>query len=151
MIKNIKRVGIIFLAVAIVCLMTIGCLSVNSVTSNGGNVTGSNLNNEQNKISSDIDSNIKLNAKSLVGGFIYNEFDLPNYDIELEIVGSTWNVLATAWVNAIKQAQAQNKVVKIRLMNNWSAVAHTTFVTAFGDDTEGYFEKAVLLFQKIAK
>ncbi len=33
MIKNIKRVGIIFLEIAIICLMVIGCLSVNSVQS----------------------------------------------------------------------------------------------------------------------
>ena len=57
MIKNIKRVGIIFLAVAIVCLMTIGCLSVNSVTSSGSNVTGSNLSNAQDNISADVEDN----------------------------------------------------------------------------------------------
>ncbi len=151
MIKNIKRVGIIFLAIAIICLMVIGCLSVNSVASNSGNVTGSNLNNEQNKISADVDNNINLNAKSLAGGFIYNEFELPNYDIDIDIVGSTCEAMATAWVNAVKQAQAQNKVVKFKLMNNWSAVAHTTFLTAFGDDTEGYFEKGCIVIPENCK
>ncbi len=42
MIKNIKRVGIIFLAVAIICLMVIGCLSVAKVNDNYGDLNSSN-------------------------------------------------------------------------------------------------------------
>ncbi len=58
MIKNIKRVGIIFLIVAIICLMAMGCLSVNIVTSNSSNV--SVLSSE--KSDSTISNNISING-----------------------------------------------------------------------------------------
>ncbi len=109
MIKNIKRVGIIFLAVAIICLMAIGCLSVNSVTSSGSN---SMLHNTK---SNTADSNSGINYAS--------EIDESDVVEEVLLDGVTCSEQAYKWADAITKSKADGgkKHIKVKLMTDWVA------------------------------
>ncbi len=135
MIKNIKRVGIIFLVVAIVCLMAIGCLSVNSVTSSGNNVTGSNLSNAQNNISADVEDNEQKESAS-------EEVVIPSADRVYTLTGDC-DSMADGWQKAVKESEETGSIVKVILGNNWTAKEETEFTTSFGT---GYaFEKGIIV------
>ena len=135
MIKNIKRVGIIFLAVAIICLMAIGCLSVNSVANNGSNVTGSSLNNEQNNISADVEDNEQKESAS-------EEVVIPSAD-RVHTLSGDCDLMAEGWQKAVKESEETGSVVKVILGNNWTAKADPTYKTSFGS---GYaFEKGIIV------
>ncbi len=93
MIKNIKRVGIIFLAVAIICLMIIGCLIAGKVSDN----SGVNLANDQNVAIAD------------------EEF-VP--DVTLDSAST----IVSKWNNAINTSMSGNKQIKVLLDVNWNYV-----------------------------
>ncbi len=119
MIKNIKRAGIIFLAVAIICLMAIGCLSVNSVASIG---TNSMLNNA------------KSNTADLNSG-INNASEIDESDVVEEVLldGVTCSEQAYKWADAIKKSKADGgkKHIKVKLMTDWVAQEDINWSTEY--------------------
>ena len=122
MIKNIKRVGIIFLAVAIVCLMTIGCLSVNSVTSNSSNfgILSSEKSNS---------TNSNLNIGNANGNYNVDTstYEIPQADVVKYLQhkedcsdSTTCTCLQDAWSDVYNVAKSGSHV-KAVLMADWIA------------------------------
>ncbi len=133
MIKNIKRVGIIFLAVAIICLMAIGCLSVNSVANNGSNV-GVLSSEKSNSASGDMNSESNI--------FNYNadsKEEVPSAESEYFLTcdcpnGSpcTCGQMAKIWNNACKESMTMGNTIKVTLLKDWIAgYPHDAFVNCF--------------------
>ncbi len=131
MIKNIKRVGIIFLAVAIICLMVIGCLSVNSVTNNGGNV-GVLSSEKSNSTNSNTFTDIPVNT------------DVPTSDIkyylecECTTNACTCGKLSKIWNDAVLESIATGSAVEVVLNRNWTAgYTDTNWGTSFAKVSNG--------------
>ncbi len=119
MIKNIKKVGIIFLAIAIICLMVIGCLSVNMVA------TESNLSYEKRELAADIADSTD------------NEFSEDDYDI---ILTGSCDAMATEWDKAVtKSKENGGKQVKVLMKSHWIAKnVETNYKTSFGEYAESF-------------
>ena len=119
MIKNIKRAGIIFLAIAIICLMVIGCLSVNMVA------TESNLSYEKRELAADIADSTD------------NEFSENDYDI---ILTGSCDAMATEWDKAVtKSKENGGKQVKVLMKSHWIAKnVETNYKTSFGEYAESF-------------
>ncbi len=128
MIKNIKRAGIIFLAIAIICLMVTCCLSVNSVTgiSNNFGILSSNKSNS---------ANSNLNNGNANGNYNIDTptYELPVADVEMPLEhkedctdSSACTCLQDSW-NLVCDIAKTGKHVKAVLMSNW--VAPLTDVT----------------------
>ena len=136
MIKNIKRVGIIFLAVAIVCLMAIGCLVSTNVIVVGGTKKDSLTNLENKEVVAD------------------SEFDENDYDFKLS---GTCEAMATEWDKAVKQSKANGGTqVKVLMKGNWTAKDTTmvldgkeTETTAFGDDINAFKDGAIYIAEGV--
>ncbi len=124
MIKNIKRVGIIFLAVAIICLMTIGCLvSANVIVLGGAN--------------KDILAN--FNNKNSVSEKILDE---SQYDYKLE---GTNTQMSDTWTAAVNHSLANKVNVKVLLKKNWVASEDATFGTSFGPNSGAFLDGSILI------
>ena len=127
MIKNIKRVGISFLAVAIICLMVIGCVSVNSVASNG------NVGDLSNEKSNSAISNTELNSNAVADTEL-----VPDIILKADSNGT----LETKWNSAIDLSKAENREVKVRLDQDWEAdliVGRTSFGNGVGFRNGGLY------------
>ncbi len=111
MIKNIKRVGIIFLAVAIVCLMAIGCLSANYVAS-----SGSNFSNDSVKLDSSVNSFEQYSS----------ETEIPEISEEILIVGNSCQELSAKWTEAVEKSLT-GKHILATLNANWVGDAENGF------------------------
>ena len=113
MAKAIKRVGVIFLAVAIICLMTIGV------------ILGINGAKKQllNNLSANVDSNVQ--AKD-------------SYVEEVLLDGTNCAAQATKWTSAIIKSQANsgNQHVLVTLVYNWDAL--TSGNHEFGTDAAAF-------------
>ncbi len=138
MIKNIKRVGIIFLAIAIVCLMVIGCLSVNSVTSNNNYAFSSSLNKVQNDISVNYE-NVKEEPEKV-------ESSATQAEREFTLSGDC-DSMAEGWNNAVKVSVENNCIVKVNLGNDWIAKSDSTYKTIFG--TGNAFHRGIIKIQMV--
>ncbi len=132
MIKNIKRIGIIFLAVAIVCLMVIGCLSVN----NNGNVT---LFGSSNQDFSAQGYNSGNNGSGISNDTITSDGEVEEqeetFDFELGVTGKT---MEESWKEAVAEAllpENSGKTIKVRLLKDWIASLNDDYMTSFGTDT----------------
>ena len=131
MIKNIKRAGIIFLAIAIICLMVIGCLvSTNVIVVGGANR----------------DSLANFENKEVVADSEINEDD---YDFILAGGDAT---MATIWTNAIEQAKTSGEQVKVLMKSYWNAQETTMTIngteietTAFGKDINAFKDGAIYI------
>ena len=112
MAKYIKRVGIVFFAVVLSLLITLGCVLTISEKDNN----------------------------SLYDNTASGESDLAeeeSYDFELS--GNTTQ-MATQWKAAITAAllpENSGKTIKVNLLNNWTAAKTEDGSTAFGVDDEG--------------
>ncbi len=122
MIKNIKRAGIIFLAIAIICLMVIGCLSVNSVASNGSNfgILSSDKSNSANSNLNNGNANGSYNVDTLT-------YEIPQADVVKYLQhkencsdSSTCNCLQEVWTDVSKLA-SKGQHIKLILMTDWVA------------------------------
>ncbi len=130
MIKNIKRAGISFLAIAIICLMTIGCLASTNVIVIGGAKKGSLANFDNKEVVAD------------------SEFNENDYDFKLS---GTCEAMATEWDKAVKQSKSNGgKQVKVLMKGNWIAEKtemildnEQTETTKFGD-LEGSFKDGAI-------
>ncbi len=132
MIKNIKRAGIIFLAVAIICLMVTCCLSVNSVTSIGGNV--GILSSEK---SNSADSNVNSSENYSIGEL---EYEIPKAEKEYTLtcdcsIGTPCSCgqMANTWAEAVYYSIENNVNVKVTLLRDWIAKDNSTYITCFGE------------------
>ena len=122
MAKAIKRVGVIFLAVAIICLMAIGVILG---VSNAKNDTTSANNN----LSADSDNISTTNELPIAG--------------TKELSGTTCAAQATIWDQVISLAKANpTKAVKVKMTKNWVAQTHESFKYAFG--TSSNFEHGAI-------
>ncbi len=131
MIKNIKRAGIIFLAIAIICLMTIGCLSVNSVNTSlfdgskkGFSAQGYNSGNNGSGVSNDT---------AIRDGEVDEQEE--TFDFELGVTGKT---MEASWKEAVAEAllpENSGKTIKVRLLKDWVADLNDDYMTSFGTDT----------------
>ncbi len=135
MIKNIKRAGIIFLAIAIICLMVAYCLSVNSVASSSDN-TGLLSSAKQDYVAQE-DNNINTNVQGKVTLPAGQTFRLGT-DCTCEdgtpcICGN----MATKWKEAITYSANHNANVNVILEKDWLAKDDEIFVTSFGSDGSG--------------
>ncbi len=103
MIKNIKRVGIIFLAIAIVCLMVIGCLVATKIEDN----------NKLSNLNAELDSNIIADTEVVP---------------DIILVSDSSGSIATKWNQAVDLSVAETREVFVRLDQNWNAelIAGTT-------------------------
>ncbi len=122
MIKNIKRAGIIFLAIAIICLMVTCCLNVNSVTGIGNNI--GILSSEKSN-----SANSNLNNSNANGNYVV---DTPTYEIpQADVVkylqhkedcsdSTTCTCLQDAWKDVYNVAKSGSHVKAI-LMADWFA------------------------------
>ncbi|HRF36467.1 MAG TPA: hypothetical protein PLZ09_04125, partial [Clostridia bacterium] len=113
MAKAIKRVGVIFLAVAIICLMAIGV------------ILGINGAKKQlpNNLSANVDSNVQ--AKD-------------SYVEEVLLDGTNCAAQATKWTSAIIKSQANsgNQHILVTLVYNWDAL--TSGNHEFGTDATAF-------------
>ena len=146
MIKNIKRVGIIFLAVAIICLMVIGCLSVNSVTNNGSNV--SVLSSEK---SNSANSNDNSSEYDSVGEL---EYEIPEAEKEYTLicdctVGTPCicGQMANTWAEAVSYSITNSVNVKVTLLKDWIAKENSSYTTSFGEGKGFDYGKIIALYK----
>ncbi len=132
MIKNIKRAGIIFLAIAIICFMVIGCLvSTNVIVVGGANK----------------DSLANFDNKEVVADSEFNEDD---YDF---ILSGTCEAMATEWDKAVKQSKANGGTqVKVLMKGHWTAKETTitidsilTETTSFGNIDGAFLNGCILV------
>ncbi len=133
MIKNIKRVGIIFLAVAIVCLMAIGCFDICAISDNN-TVLLSNAKQDY-VAQEDNNSNTNIQGKvTLPAGLTFRlGLDCTCEDGTPCICGN----MATKWKEAITYSANHNANVNVILEKDWLAKDDETFVTSFGNDGSG--------------
>ena len=119
MAKAIKRVGVIFLAVAIICLMAIGVLL--GVTGAKSETAGSlNLNNE-------IENNLQI--------AVDKSYTLSGTNAQM---AETWN-------EAVKYSKDNGGVnVNVTLNANWTAQNDATWTTAFGSG-DGFSEGRIFV------
>ena len=108
MAKAIKRVGVIFLAVAIICLMAIGViLGVNNAKSE--TASSLNLNNE-------IENNLQI--------AVDKSYTLSGTNAQM---AETWN-------EAVKYSRDNGGVnVNVTLNANWTAQSNSEYTTSFGE------------------
>ncbi len=149
--SSIKKFGIYAIALVIICLLVVGCtLAI------GGKQKVNDFANNSNLLESDEDSSLQIKDTNVIGDYKYNEFELPAYDIEVEVTGATAALMASSWMEAVKKSQApNNKVVKIKLMSNWRAEPNATYETAFNNglaiDSTGYFSNGNIVIPADAK
>ncbi len=127
MIKNIKRAGIIFLAIAIICLMAIGCLVANL---NNNIAKDSGLYSEQ---------NVELKANTSVSSAAPdNQY---TYHLTCDCAVGTPCVcgkMAQIWEEGVKFSAQNNKNVRIILDKDWLAKDDSKKVTSFGGNDGDY-------------
>ena len=117
MAKAIKRVGVIFFAVAIICLMAIGViLGISDAKGVTKNLLGSS-----NKI-----ENVQTTAAK-------------NYTLS-----GTNSQMATTWNEAVKYSVENNVNVKVVLGANWTAQSDATLTTTFGSG-DGFRDGRILV------
>ena len=115
MAKAIKRVWVMLLAVAIICLMAIGVLlGATSAKKDNANLFGSS-----NKIEN-------VNETS--------EVEIPPISEEVLLDGTTCAEQATKWTEAINKALT-GKHILVKLNSDWVAQTNSSYTTAFGVDT----------------
>ncbi len=127
MIKNIKRVGIIFLAVAIVCLMTIGCFSLVNLNNVADD---SDLYGEQN-----FDLKANTNISSVAPDNPYT------YHLTCDCTDGTPCIcgkMAQTWEEGVKFSVQNNKNVRIILDKDWLAKDDSKKITSFGGNDSDY-------------
>ena len=126
MIKNIKRVGIIFLAVAIICLLVIGCLIAvnvqNNIIDNGLNVTQKD----------DLDNNISVSS-------VAPPTATKNFTLTCDCADGmpcTCGKMAEIWDNAIQTSidmyGYNRKWVNVYLDKDWIAKEDSNWTRSFG-------------------
>ena len=119
MAKAIKRVGVIFLAVAIICLMAIGVILGTSYAKNSFNFNESLL---------DLDN--KVNEANDV-----REGELPPIVEEVFLDGTTCDEQAEKWKEAMEKSLANggNQHILVTMKNDWVAKSDVQNTTAFGN------------------
>ncbi len=120
MAKAIKRVGVIFLAVAIICLMAIGVILGISDVKNGLNFNESLL---------DLDN--KVNEANDI-----REDEIPPIDEEIFLDGETCDEQAAKWAEAINKSLANgggNQHILVTMTKDW--VAPNSGNHEFGEET----------------
>ena len=130
MAKAIKRVGVIFLAVAIICLMAIGVILGISDVKNGLNFNESLL---------DLDN--KVNEANDI-----REDEIPPIDEEIFLDGTTCDEQAKIWDDIVYKAK-KGKHILVTMKQDWIAAAHTEYTTSFGGSVGrlGYSNGRILI------
>ena len=116
MAKAIKRVGVIFLAVAIICLMAIGVLlGATSAKKDNANLFGSS-----NKIEN-------VNETS--------EVEIPPISEEVLLDGTTCEEQAAKWNEAIEKSLANggNQHILVTMKEDWIAKSDEQYTKSFGN------------------
>ena len=135
MIKNIKRAGIVFLAIAIICLMVAYCLSVNSIASSSDN-TGLLSSAKQDYVAQE-DNNINTNNQGRVTLPAGQTFRLgPDCTCEDGTPCICGN-MAEKWKEAITYSANHNANVNVILEKDWLAKDDEKNGTSFGVDGSG--------------
>ena len=116
MAKAIKRVGVIFLAVAIICLMAIGVILGISDVKNGLNFNESLL---------DLDN--KVNEANDI-----REDEIPPIDEEIFLDGTTCDAQAKIWNQAAQKARA-GKHILVTMKEDWIAAPHSDYESSFAE------------------
>ncbi len=116
MAKAIKRVGVIFLAVAIICLMAIGVLLGISDAKNGFNFNESLL---------DLDN--KVNEANDI-----REDEIAPIDEEIFLDGTTCDAQAKIWNQAAQKARA-GKHILVTMKEDWIAAPHRDYESSFAE------------------
>jgi len=130
MAKAIKRVGVIFFAVAIICLMAIGVILGISNAKNGLNFNESLL---------DLDN--KVNEANDI-----REDGIPRISEEIFLDGATCDEQAKIW-NQVAQKAREDKHILVTMKQDWIAAAHTEYTTSFGGSVGrlGYSNGRILI------
>ena len=123
MAKAIKRVGVMLLAVAIICLMAIGVLLGISDAKNGFNFNESLL---------DLDN--KVNEANDI-----REDEIAPIDEEIFLDGTTCDEQAAKWTEAITKSLADggSKHILVTMKNDWVAIPHSEYVKSFTSIVDG--------------
>ena len=122
MAKAIKRVGVIFLAVAIICLMAIGVILGISDVKNGLNFNESLL---------DLDN--KVNEANDI-----REGELPPIVEEVFLDGTTCDEQAAKWAEAINKSRANGggNHILVTMKNDWVAIDHPEYIKSFASNID---------------
>ena len=122
MAKAIKRVGVIFLAVAIICLMAIGVILGISNAKNGLIFNESLL---------DLDN--KVNEVNDI-----REDEIPPIDEEIFLDGTTCDEQAAKWAEAIEKSRANGggNHILVTMKKDWVAIDHSVYIKSFASNID---------------
>ena len=122
MAKAIKRVGVMLLVVAIICLMAIGVILGVSNAKNGLNFNESLL---------DLDN--KVNEANDI-----REDEIPPIDEEIFLDGTTCDEQAAKWAEAINKSLANGggNHILVTMKKDWVAIDHSVYIKSFASNID---------------